>query len=201
MASLGRDLMHSVDLNERTKLFEIVTKNDTEKENACPYESRQKKSEKVPEAVRLRTNDKERQRMHQLNTAMDNLRRVVPYSRSVNKLSKLSPLLLASKHIVSLQKTKCELHQLKENVMEQERRQDVSQMSMIQIPHGNIYQPWNKSFPVYVDRLDTSVVNHVKTQQSVNRKLPLQNISNTKPSGQNCTGRLPLKFAIESLLS
>ena len=57
MASLGRDLMHSVDLNERTKLFESVTKNDTEKENACPYESRQKKSEKVQEAVRLRTND------------------------------------------------------------------------------------------------------------------------------------------------
>ena len=197
MASLGRDLMHSVDLNERTKLFEIVTKNDTEKENACPYESRQKKSEKVPEAVRLRTNDKERQRMHQLNTAMDNLRRVVPYSRSVNKLSKLSTLLLARKHIVSLQKTKCELHQLKENVMEQERRQDVSQMSMIQIPQGNIYQ----CFPVYVDRLDTSVVNHVKTQHRVNRKLPLQNISNTKPSGQNCTGRLPLKFSIESLLS
>ena len=145
MASLGRDLMRSVDLNERTKLFEIVTKNDTEKENACAYESRQKKSEKVPKAVRLRTNDKERQRMHQLNTAMDNLRRVVPYSRSVNKLSKLSTLLLARKHIVSLQKTKCELHQLKENVMEQERKQDVSQMSMIQIPQGNIYQPWNKT--------------------------------------------------------
>ena len=197
MAYLGRDLMRSVDLNERTKLFEIVTKNDTEKENDCPYESRQKKSEKVPEAVRLRTNDKERQRMHQLNTAMDNLRRVVPYSRSVNKLSKLSTLLLARKHIVSLQKTKCELHQQKENVMEQERRQDVSQMSMIQIPQGNIYQ----CFPVYVDRLDTSVVNHVKTQHRVNRKLPLQNISNTKPSGQNCTGRLPLKFSIESLLS
>jgi hypothetical protein len=69
--------------------------------------------------------------------------------------------------------------------MEQERRQDVSQMSMIQIPQGNIYQPWNKSFPVYVDRLDTSVVNHVKTQHRVNRKLPLQNISNTKPSGQS----------------
>jgi hypothetical protein len=132
---------------------------------------------------------------------MDNLRRVVPYSRSVNKLSKLSTLLLARKHIVSLQKTKCELHQLKEKIMEQERKQDVSQMSMIQIPQGNIYQPWNKSFPVYVDRLDTGVVNHVKTQHRVNRKLPLQNISNTKPSGQNCTGRLPLKFSIESLLS
>ena len=85
--------------------------------------------------------------------------------------------------------------------MEPERDKDVYQMSMIQIPQGNIYQPWNKSFPVYVDRLDTSVVNHVKTQHRVNRKLPLQNISNTKPSGQNCTGRLPLKFSIESLLS
>lgn len=202
MASLDRDLMRSVDLNEGTTLLESLTKNDTEKENTCPYESIQKKTvkEKVPEAVRLRTNDKERQRMHQLNTAMDNLRRVVPYSRSVNKLSKLSTLLLARKHIVSLQKTKCELHQLKEKILEQERKQDVSQMSMIQIPQGNIYQPWNQSFPVYVDRLDTGV-NHVKTQQSMNRKLPLQNISNTKQSGQNCTGRLPLKFSIESLLS
>ena len=85
--------------------------------------------------------------------------------------------------------------------MEQERKQDVSQMSMMPIPQGNIYQPWNKRFPVYVNRLDTGVVNHVKTQQTVNRKLPLQNISNTKPSGQNCTGKLPLKFSTESLLS
>jgi len=202
MTSLDRDLRRSVDLNEGTTPLESLTKNDTEKENARPYESIQRKPVKgrVPEDVRLRTNDKERQRMHQLNTAMDNLGRVVPYSRSVNKLSKLSTLLLARKHIVSLQKTKCELHQLKENSMEQERRQDVSQMSMIQIPQGNIYQPWNQSFPVYVDRLDTGV-NHVKTQQSMNRKLPLQNISNTKQSGQNCNGRLPLKFSIESLLS
>jgi hypothetical protein len=82
--------------------------------------------------------------------------------------------------------------------LEPEREQDVYQMSMIQIPQGNSYQPWNH---VYVDRLDTSVVNRVKTQQSVNRKLPLQNISNTKQSGQNCTGRLPLTISIESLLS
>jgi hypothetical protein len=53
--------------------------------------------------------------------------------------------------------------------MEQERRQDVSQMSMIQIPQGNIYQPWNKSFPVYVDRLDTSVVSFVLSFISTER--------------------------------
>ena len=30
------------------------------------------------------------------------------------------------------------------STLEQERRQDVSQMSMMPIPQGNIYQPWNK---------------------------------------------------------
>jgi hypothetical protein len=57
MTPFHRDLIRSVDLNEGTKLFESLTKNDTEKENARPYESIQRKTIKgrAPEDVRLCT--------------------------------------------------------------------------------------------------------------------------------------------------
>ncbi|ESO92158.1 hypothetical protein LOTGIDRAFT_70694, partial [Lottia gigantea] len=56
------------------------------------------------EEVRLRINGRERERMHDLNTALDSLRQVMPYSQgpSVKKLSKMSTLLLARNYIVML---------------------------------------------------------------------------------------------------
>lgn len=66
---------------------------------------------RVPEDIRLRINSRERERMHNLNGALDSLRQVLPHSRgpSVKKLSKLSTLLLARNYIVTLTKSLEEL--------------------------------------------------------------------------------------------
>lgn len=54
---------------------------------------------------RLKINERERKRMHDLNSAMDGLRGVMPYARgpSVRKLSKIASLLLARNYILQLQ--------------------------------------------------------------------------------------------------
>lgn len=53
-------------------------------------------------AARLTINYRERCRMHDLNEALDELRRVLPYAhgKSVRKLSKIATLLLAKNHIL-----------------------------------------------------------------------------------------------------
>lgn len=54
--------------------------------------------------LRLRINGRERQRMHDLNAALDGLREVMPYAHgpSVRKLSKIATLLLAKNYILML---------------------------------------------------------------------------------------------------
>ena len=68
----------------------------------------------VPEEVRLRVNSRERQRMHDLNSALDSLRQVMPYSHgpSVKKISKMATLLLARNYIVMLNKSLEEMRKL-----------------------------------------------------------------------------------------
>ena len=53
-------------------------------------------------ARRLLINERERQRMHSLNAALDRLRSVVPHYPSDRKLSKIETLLLAQNYIVAL---------------------------------------------------------------------------------------------------
>lgn len=76
--------------------------------------------------LRLNINSRERQRMHDLNAALDALRDVMPYasgaaatassssssSSSVHRLSKIATLLLARNYIVTLQKTVDEMSSL-----------------------------------------------------------------------------------------
>ncbi|THD22856.1 Oligodendrocyte transcription factor 3 [Fasciola hepatica] len=63
------------------------------------------------QALRLTINKRERQRMQDLNHAMDGLRSVLPYSHgpSVRKLSKIATLLLAKNYILLLTATVREL--------------------------------------------------------------------------------------------
>ena len=57
--------------------------------------------------LRLKVNSRERKRMHDLNSALDGLRQVIPYANgpSVRKLSKMATLLLAKNYILMLTKT------------------------------------------------------------------------------------------------
>ncbi len=54
--------------------------------------------------LRLKINSRERKRMHDLNSALDGLREVMPYAHgpSVRKLSKIATLLLAKNYILML---------------------------------------------------------------------------------------------------
>lgn len=76
------------------------------------FERRNKSS--VPEDVRLRVNSRERQRMHDLNSALDGLRQALPYSHgpSVKKISKMATLVLARNYIVMLNKSLDEMKKL-----------------------------------------------------------------------------------------
>ena len=55
--------------------------------------------------MRLKINSRERRRMHDLNSALEGLREVMPYANgpSVRKLSKIATLLLAKNYILMLQ--------------------------------------------------------------------------------------------------
>jgi len=90
--------------------------------------------------LRLKINSRERQRMHDLNAALDALRDVMPYatgntnssSSSVRRLSKIATLLLARNYIVTLQKTVDEMSSLIVELQQQQQTQP---------PH----QPWREA--------------------------------------------------------
>ena len=64
--------------------------------------------------LRLKVNSRERRRMHDLNSALDSLREVMPYAHgpSVRKLSKIATLLLAKNYILMLNRSLEEMRKL-----------------------------------------------------------------------------------------
>ena len=64
--------------------------------------------------LRLKVNSRERKRMHDLNSALDGLREVMPYAHgpSVRKLSKIATLLLAKNYILMLSSSLDEMKKL-----------------------------------------------------------------------------------------
>lgn len=68
--------------------------------------------------LRLKVNNRERKRMHDLNSALDGLRDVMPYAHgpSVRKLSKIATLLLAKNYILMLQSSVDEMKKLVSDV-------------------------------------------------------------------------------------
>ncbi|XP_053396033.1 oligodendrocyte transcription factor 2-like [Mercenaria mercenaria] len=68
--------------------------------------------------LRLKVNSRERKRMHDLNSALDGLREVMPYAHgpSVRKLSKIATLLLAKNYILMLTNSLEEMKKLVSDV-------------------------------------------------------------------------------------
>ncbi|CAG5123104.1 unnamed protein product [Candidula unifasciata] len=66
------------------------------------------------QSLRLKINSRERKRMHDLNSALDGLREVMPYAHgpSVRKLSKIATLLLAKNYILMLNSSLDEMKKL-----------------------------------------------------------------------------------------
>uniref|UniRef100_A0A914XJZ1 BHLH domain-containing protein n=1 Tax=Plectus sambesii TaxID=2011161 RepID=A0A914XJZ1_9BILA len=88
--------------------------------SASPLRRKQNLNEEEQLILRLSVNSRERRRMHDLNDALDNLRKALPYGRGPNtrKISKIATLLLASNRI----------HQL-EDANEQLRRMLMAEVS------------------------------------------------------------------------
>ncbi|XP_033741977.1 neurogenic differentiation factor 1-like [Pecten maximus] len=108
----------TVDVDDSFNQSEFETSFDVrdvncQRDNQRYTEHRHSKSD-VSDDVRLRINSRERQRMHDLNAALDSLRQVMPYSHgpSVKKISKMSTLLLARNYIVMLTKSLEEMRKL-----------------------------------------------------------------------------------------
>lgn len=89
------------------------------------------------EYLRLRVNARERQRMHDMNSALDALRMAMPYAQgpAVKKLSKMNTLLLARNYILLLTRTLDDLRRL------------------LVETHGRQRLPWSP-------RLDAAMGNH-----------------------------------------
>lgn len=78
------------------------------------HQQHQPLSPRSKEELRLKVNARERQRMHDMNSALDALRMAMPYARgpSVKKLSKMNTLLLARNYILLLTKTTEDLRRM-----------------------------------------------------------------------------------------
>ncbi|XP_060083152.1 oligodendrocyte transcription factor 2-like [Ylistrum balloti] len=111
--SLEIDVDDSFNQCEFESSFDSRDVNDVSSGSRRHKEHRHTKSE-IPDDVRLRINSRERQRMHDLNSALDSLRQVMPYSHgpSVKKISKMSTLLLARNYILMLTKSLDEMRKL-----------------------------------------------------------------------------------------
>ncbi|KAK6169256.1 hypothetical protein SNE40_020339 [Patella caerulea] len=110
----GNDLSDDIKLAIRTA---EEFRKESEMDNSPEPERRDRRfnpKSKVPEDIRLRINGRERERMHDLNSALDSLRQVMPYSQgpTVKKLSKMSTLLLARNYIVMLTRSLDEMRRL-----------------------------------------------------------------------------------------
>lgn len=85
----------------------------SQKRRSKRRESEGKREEEI-QRLRLKINSRERKRMHDLNSALDGLREVMPYAHgpSVRKLSKIATLLLAKNYILMLSNSLEEMKKL-----------------------------------------------------------------------------------------
>ncbi|CAC5417696.1 BHLHB1_6_7 [Mytilus coruscus] len=108
---------------------------------------KRKMAECVDEAelqdLRLKINSRERRRMHDLNSALDGLREVMPYANgpSVRKLSKIATLLLAKNYILMLNSSLDEMKKLVSDVYQTHPIRTRAPPAHLQPPHAPQFSP------------------------------------------------------------
>nr|XP_011454581.2 class E basic helix-loop-helix protein 22 [Crassostrea gigas] len=118
---------------------------------------------RVPDEIRLHINSRERQRMHELNDALMALRSVLPQSQgsSLKKLSKLSTLVHAREHILSLSRSveemKCLVRSFSRNKVHGVDTLERSSLNSVHYPSafspaGQRYSPYT-STPIKSNKL------------------------------------------------
>lgn len=164
---------------------------------------------RVPEEIRLKVNSRERQRMHDLNAALDGLRQVIPYSNAptVKKLSKMSTLLLARNYIVMLTQSVEEMKKVvNEMSLKTSHRASVYHNSL---NNNGRFSPYKAPtfVPPYVDTGSPNISSFGLTQDvfsyadksslltRVHTSTPLADKTNTRSPKS-----VPHKFSVSSLL-
>ncbi|XP_013418209.1 oligodendrocyte transcription factor 3 [Lingula anatina] len=98
-------------------------------------------TEEELQMLRLKINGRERKRMHDLNSALDGLREVMPYAHgpSVRKLSKIATLLLARNYILMLNNSLEEMKKLISDVYSsQPNRMPIAHPAVPHPPHAHL---------------------------------------------------------------
>jgi len=119
----GAGVRTSVAARQRQRRVGTAAGTTTSPRSRCPSSvGRRRAAGTVPVAgddqelqqLRLKVNSRERRRMHDLNSALDALREVMPYAHgpSVRKLSKIATLLLAKNYILMLNRSLDEMRKL-----------------------------------------------------------------------------------------
>lgn len=83
-------------------IFEIMSDLSLFEQTSKTEKGKKSDSNVVDNGLRMTINYRERCRMHDLNEALDDLRKAIPYAHgtTVRKLSKIATLLLAKNHII-----------------------------------------------------------------------------------------------------
>ena len=176
---------------------------------------------RVPEDVRLRINSRERQRMHDLNSALDGLRQVMPYSNgpNVKKLSKMSTLLLARNYIVMLQRSLDEMKTLVQDLSANKQKHMPLLPPTIAVPEVNSpghalyssavpihrYSPYKVPSSPYLNSpkmtsTPTRARHHPYGRISSTPLSDTTNLPPPAPEFANASPTVPHKFSVASLL-
>lgn len=163
---------------------------------------------RVPEEIRLKVNSRERQRMHDLNAALEGLRQVIPYSNAptVKKLSKMSTLLLAKNYIVMLTQS---VEEMKKVVQDMSVKSSHRAAVYNSLNNNGRFSPYKTPafVPPYIDTASANVslgltpnafsYNAEKTAMlsRIQTSTPLADKTNTRSPKS-----VPHKFSVSSLL-
>lgn len=162
-----REIVETNDVDSTSHSFsEYDDLSDDDKSISPPYKRKYDRRHKsrVPEEIRLRVNCRERQRMHDLNSALDSLRQTLPYSHgpSVKKISKMATLILARNYIVMLNKSLDEMRKLVTDM-------SLKQASQVNIPVATLPST------ISPERLSSASVSSVPSLSNCSTTLGLSN--------------------------
>ena len=133
--------------------------------------------------LRLKINSRERRRMHDLNSALDGLREVMPYANgpSVRKLSKIATLLLAKNYILMLNSSLEEMKKLVSDVYQTHPIRTRAPPAHLQPPHVPQFSPSLPSVstvptvtgPSHVSHRDLETIQTVISKESATQMTSL----------------------------
>ncbi|VDI35142.1 class B basic helix-loop-helix protein 1/6/7 [Mytilus galloprovincialis] len=121
-------------------------KNVPERRRKSSYTLRGLSSDEIQD-LRTKINRRERKRMHDLNSALESLREVMPYAKgpSVRKLSKIATLSLARNYIQMLNKSVEEMKQLLDEIYRSSAATHRLHGGTLP-PYGHSYHQLNRQF-------------------------------------------------------